>query len=209
MAGNWWENYSPVSAPLAPKALSGGDQKRIADLEQGADEAGRLASTAADFVDRNKRTATGGWLAAPGTRHIAGALGLGGDDLNAMDRDSIQMATQLRAPGQRLTQMEFSKNLGATPSIGTTGDKNAANAQGIYNVHAAAAAQAAYYRAYAEKNGTLNGADTGWLRFKSQHFGPDGSFIQDPSQSADNSPGQALKAKSAAYRGASDPLGIR
>lgn len=212
MSGNWWENDPIAAPPMPPKAKSPADQKRVADLQGGFDEANNLANTATDFMTRNQRTNTGGALALPFAAGVAKALGVGGDDLSAMDRDSIQMATQLRAPGQRLTQMEFSKNLGAVPSVQASRDNNQKNTDAIYATRTGAAAKSAFYSRWLDTKGTLDGADPAWLQFQSQHFGSDGTYYHDPNDNPSFQRAQgnaALKNKSASARSASDPLGIR
>jgi len=213
MSGNWWENDPIAAPPMPPKAKSPADQKRVADLQQGFDEANNLANTATDFMMRNQRTGTGGPLAIPFATSIAKALGVGGPDLSAMDRDSVQMATQLRAPGQRLTQMEFSKNLGAVPSVHSTYDNNAENTNAVYATRTGAAAKSAFYSRWLDTKGSLDGADAAWLNFQQQHFSPDlKTYYHDPNDNpayARSQGNAALKQRSAQSRTASDPLGIR
>lgn len=210
MSGNWWDNDPIVAQPPIPnKAKSPADQKRVADLQQGFDEANNLANTATDFMTRNQRTDTGGWKAIPGAVTVAKALGVGGPDLSAMDRDSVQMATQLRAPGQRLTQMEFSKNLGAVPSVHSSMDNNQENTNSVYATRTGAAAKSAFYTKYLDTKGSLDGADVAWMNFQQQHFSPDlKTYYHDPAENPALK-GQNLKAKSAGFRATSDPLGIR
>jgi hypothetical protein len=183
MAGNFWDN-DPVSAPVRqPKSISPTDQKRVADIQQGFDEANNLATLAADFMTRNARTSTGGLLALPGATTVAKATGLGGPDLVSMDRDSTQMATNMRSPGMRLTQMEFGKFIGASPSTHTSYDNNRAAAENIYAARTGAAAKSAFYTRWLAMNGNLDGADGAWLNYQRQHFSPDlKQFYADPSR---------------------------
>jgi hypothetical protein len=145
----------------------------VADIQQGFDEANNLATLAADFMSRNARTPTGGLLALPGATTVAKATGLGGPDLVSMDRDSTQMATNMRSPGMRLTQMEFGKFIGASPSTHTSYDNNRAAAQNIYAARTGAAAKSAFYTRWLNMNGNLDGADAAWLRYQQAHFSPD------------------------------------
>jgi hypothetical protein len=178
------------TAPISPT-----DAKAVADIQGQASSMDSLASTSRDFINRNQRTPTGGLLAIPGATTIAKALGVGGDDLAAMDRDSVGMATALRAPGQRLTQMEFLKNLGAGPSVHTAIGANTQTDSQIQNGNALAQAKASFFTTYLSHKRSLDGAIPAWLNFKAQHFGSDGAFSKDPITDQ-QAAGQALKAVS-------------
>jgi hypothetical protein len=152
-------------------------------------------------------------MAIPGAQTVAKATGASGDDLAAMNRDTTQMATQMRTPGMRLTQMEFGKFLGANPSLNNS---RANNQQAVAQINAArtgAAAKSAFYTKWLDARGSLDGADGAWLQFQSQHFSPDGqTYYHDPNDNPALKRAQgnaALKDKSAGSRATSDPLGIR
>lgn len=182
MSGNFWDNDPIAAPPMPPKAMSAPDQARIKNYDDGADEANRLASQATAFMDKNGRTPTGGLLAIPGAPTIAKATGIGGPDLSAMDRASMQMANAMKAPGSRLTQMEFGKYLSGVPNVKSDFGNNLTNAQGIYNARTAAVAAQSFMRTWQQTHGTLDGADAAWLQFQQQHFAPDGTYYHDPSQ---------------------------
>lgn len=178
------------TAPLSPT-----DAKAVADIQGQASSMDSLASAASDFMTRNQRTKTGGLLAIPGAPTVAKAFAGPTSDLAAMDRDSVGMATSLRAPGQRLTQMEFLKNLGSGPSVRNTIDENTNVASQVFNGNALAQAKASFFTTYLSHKRSLDGAIPAWLNFKAQHFGADGAFSKDPITDQ-QAAGQALKAVS-------------
>lgn len=154
------------------------EQKYIGALRSQNDIVQNLADDAGDFMRRNKATPTGGYLALPFAGKIAKAVGADPtDNLAQMDRDSTQMATSLRVAGQRLTQMEFMKNLGAGPSIGTQGPVNSHVTDQILK-YAAPLAQAKtqLYSDYLNQHRTLAGADQAWAQFKAAHVDPKTGF---------------------------------
>jgi hypothetical protein len=141
-AGNWRRDNAKLSAMGmggASGPLNPDDAKRVAAMQTDLDNVDGLANTATDFMSRNAKTPTGGLLAIPGATSIAKAFQGSSSDLAAMDRDNSQMAVQMRTPGMRLTQMEFGKFLGATPSPKNTQDQNAQIAQSIYAARTLAA----------------------------------------------------------------------
>lgn len=166
-----------VGGAAAPRKPSEDERKRVAGMQGGFDEAEKLNDLSSDFMSRNAHTPTGGLLAVPGFEGVAKALPWSSPDLSTMDRDAAQMATALRSPNMRLTQQEFNVFRGAGPSTHSTFDQNKQNAAEAQKAMPIAAARASYYSTYLDKRGTLAGADDGWLRFKAQHFAPDGTFL--------------------------------
>lgn len=177
-------------------SLTNADQKQVTDMQGDASQTESLASNANDFMKRNQRTGTGGIYAIPGVVDVAKALGVSGaDDLAQMNRDNIASATQMRAPGMRLTQMEFGKFLGATPSTHNAGPQNAQVADQINKANALAQAKASFFTTYLAHKRSLDGAIPAWLNFRNQHFDQDGNFSKDPI-SDQQAAGHALKALS-------------
>lgn len=198
MGANFWENDPVAMPPMPAKSLGAMDQKRVEGMQEGLDEANNLADLSADFHARNRRTGTGGWLAIPGAATVSKALGLMSPDLSAMDRDSVQMATALRKPNMRLTQMEFGKFLGTSPNIQTAGPTNAVSDQQAQAARVGAAAKSTFYTHYLQKKGNLDGADAAWMQFRAQHFSPD---LQTFSAAPVSDWNSFLKQKSAQARG--------
>lgn len=197
--GSWAVDQAKLASMglnQAGATLSGADQKQVQSLQSSADALDQAAGTTSDFMQRNARTNTGGVLALPVVGGIAKALGVGGDDLAAMDRDSTSLATSLRAPGQRLTQMEFLQNLRSGPTTKNAFPDNAAAAQQVYNANTMAQAKASFFTSYLTAKRTLNGAIPAWESWKAQHFGADGSYSHDPITNQ-QAAGAALKARSA------------
>lgn len=146
-------------------ALDPNDAKTVAGYHQDFTDADSLASMATQFTNLNRQTDTGLLNYIPGA-------GIVHPDVSAMDNLSKQMATRLRAPGMRLTQMEFNQFLGAVPTATNTQEQNNAIAKNIFLGHALAAAKSSFYSSYLNSHRTLAGADAGWLAFRGAHFGP-------------------------------------
>lgn len=161
-------------------AISNDDSKQIAGMQTQAQSMEGLSAAAQDFMQRNIRSKTGGMLAIPGVPTVMKAIKGPSSDLAAMDRDSVGMATSLRAPGQRLTQMEFLKNLGSGPSVRNTLPENASVAKDIYNGNTKAQAKASFFTTYLDAHRTLNGAIPAWLDWSSKHFSPTGDYSHEP-----------------------------
>lgn len=161
-------------------AISTDDSKFVKGVQDQASSTEGLSAAAQDFMRRNDRTKTGGLLAIPGAPTLMKAIKGPSSDLAAMDRDSVGMATSLRAPGQRLTQMEFLKNLGSGPSVRNTLDENRNVAGEIYNGNTKAQAKASFLTTYLNTHRTLDGAIPAWLSWSGQHFATDGSYSHEP-----------------------------
>lgn len=180
-------------------ALTNKDQEFVSHQQENANNIETLAGNTKDFMNANERTPTGGILALPFATRVAKGLGMkGSEDLGAMDRDNIASAVQMRAPGMRMTQMEFQKFLGATPAAQNSGPVNQRIATDIYRGNALAQAKAAFYTTYLSHKRNLDGAGPAWLSFKQQHFNDDGDFSHDPlsDKDASNQAVRALSAKS-------------
>jgi uncharacterized protein YvpB len=79
-----------------------------------------------------------------------------------MDNLSMQMATGLRAPGQRLTQAEIFQNLKTVPNRRSLPDQNDASVGGYEKQAATKRAYANFMSNYLAQNGSLTGADEAW-----------------------------------------------
>lgn len=98
-------------------------------------------------------------------RVIAGATN---PDFKAMDSASVSMAKNLRAQGQRLTQMEWMRNLTAVPSPTNTSDGNKA----IVSDYDTAKAQALDKLTFAQN----------WVRQHGDDTGMDAAYVQHQKQ---------------------------
>lgn len=170
------------------------------------DTTARLANQANESMQLNARAGTGGLYGAPfGIGKVA--TWLGGQvnpDIQAMDSLSVNMAKNMRAPGQRLTQMEWAKNLTAVPSPANTYGGNAGITQNINNARTMSAAKNSFYQTWARMKGDLSGADPAWLAYQASHFDGSGRFIPDARAGANG----AMLARSAQTQQQNDPLGL-
>jgi hypothetical protein len=199
----WWDGKS-LSTPT-PQQLQGAtqvklsspDAKAIAEYNTAAQDKAKIAAAGSDFMRRNAQTDTGGFMAIPGVADVMKAMPWANPNLSGMDRDAMVMATNLRAPSQRLTQMEIIKNLASGPSIKTTLAGNASTQLGVDQENTLAQAQASFYSAYGHHRGTLDGVIPAWLAFKSDHFAQDGSYSHAPLSSGGAPPAQAAQGSQA------------
>jgi hypothetical protein len=171
---------SAAGLSTAQTPVTTDDSKAVDEYRAAASQMEHLSDLSRDFITRNARTGTGGWLGLPFAPSIAKAISGTSSDLSAMDRDTTGMATALRAPGQRLTQMEFLQNVKSSPTIKATGDKNIQANASIQNANVMAQAKASFYASYLAHHRSLAGVIPNWLAFKAQHFGDDGTYSQDP-----------------------------
>lgn len=204
--GNWGVDQGRMAAMgLGGQAgqISPIEAKQVAEMQTNASNMEALADNTADFMARNARTPTGGLLAIPFASKVAKAVHApGSDDLAAMDRDNIANAVAMRAPGMRLTQMEFGKFMGATPAVQNDVSVNKPVADQIYNGNTLAQAKAAFFATYLNTHRTLAGAIPAWLGWKTQHFDTSGNYSHDPISNK-QAAGAALKARSS--QGSSAP----
>lgn len=200
--GNWRMDNAKLSSmgmgTSAGPAGSATEQKTVADMDAAARTMDNVTRTAGDFSQRNARTGTGMLMAVPGASFVAKALGANGDDLAAMDRDSVNMATGLRAPGMRMTQMEFQKFLGSSPSVTNSKGNNDQLVHAMQTANPLAQAQASFYATYLQTHRTLAGVLPAWLNWRNQNFSSDGTYTP---ANPKNSANAALKARSAQARG--------
>lgn len=162
----------PAAAGVGFHGVNPADQKKVDAYMEDAHTAEDVAQKAHQFQDLNKKTFTGP-IFNPVRIHIPL---LGDVPLNpisgigsafqpgsqAMDNLSMQMATGLRAPGQRLTQAEIFQNLKTVPRRGSLPASNDTSAEVIDNRAATKRAYANFMADYLVKNGSLNGADAAW-----------------------------------------------
>jgi hypothetical protein len=198
MAG-WQDDPVVAAAPVrksgqTPSSAYGiqqgkNDAKTVTELENAARSANDLAQSSADFMAKNAQTTTGGVLGWPGVGHVVAdlvkanpelgdALGIKNpQNIGAMQRAAVGMATALKSKDMRLTQGEFMKFLGASPQIGTDYKGNLPIAHDVGVGRTLLNAQASFMRAWADSHGgTLNGAPGAWMEFRNSHFSPDASL---------------------------------
>lgn len=171
---------APASASASPAATLGfhgvntSDQKAVEDAKADALSAEHVSQLAHQFQDLNKKTPTGpGYdpvhipiplldrfnLNIPGA--IANQLQPG---TQAMDNLSMQMAAGLRAPGQRLTQVEIMKNLQSVPGKTSLPERNDTNTAVIDQRAATKRAYASFVSNWLAQHGSLQGADDAWAQ---------------------------------------------
>jgi hypothetical protein len=148
------------------------DAKKVATYQEDARSAEDVVTKAHQFQELNKKTYTGP-LFNPVRVHIPllgdvplnPASGIGSafqPGSQAMDNLSMQMATGLRAPGQRLTQAEIFQNLKTVPNRRSLPDQNDASVGGYEKQAATKRAYANFMSNYLAQNGSLTGADEAW-----------------------------------------------
>lgn len=171
----WADNAPPVAQP---KAVVAADAKQVSDMNSNAGSMDALTQLAHDTVLHNKNTASGGPLY--GTP-IIGPMAVNiakwtNPDLAQMDTNNVSSAKSMRSIGQRLTQMEWMKNLGVVPGPSQTPAANAMITAGFDKANAHAHAQAAFYSNWLHSQGSLAGAPAAWDNYYGQHFDTDGNF---------------------------------
>lgn len=161
------------SAPQTPgfHGVNADDAKKVSTYMEDARTAEDVVQKAHQFQQLNTKQATG-----PGFRPLdVHLLGVGGDfnifgklakqygtGVPAMENLSMQIATGLRAPGQRLTQAEILKNLQSVPSINNLPKQNDAI---VSDYEQRAATKRAYANAaqdWLAQHGSLQGFDEAW-----------------------------------------------
>jgi len=124
--------------------------------------------------------------------------------LNAMQAQTIPMATAMRAPGMRMTQMEFNAFRGAAPSVSRTLEANEELAKNIAAAHTYVTAKHAFYTSWKQQHGNLDGVDAPWEAFKASRFDSAGNYKGPPKAGAAPTPraaaNQTLIARSAAAK---------
>jgi hypothetical protein len=166
-----------TSATVSPPGFHGvnaDDAKKVATYAEDARTAEDVAQKAHQFQQLNTKTFTGP-VFNPVRLHVPL---LGDVPLNpisgigsafqpgsqAMDNLSMQMASGLRVPGQRLTQAEIFQNLKTVPRRGSLPASNDTSAAVIDDRAATKRAYANFMSDWLARTGSLNGADAAWAR---------------------------------------------
>lgn len=147
----------------APRKLNNQEQARLKEAVDGAEGARGMAQAANLFVDLNKKSGTGPINAIPGVPAMRSLF-----DKNQRQMQSLtaRMAPQQRVPGSGTTSdKDLELFLQAVPSITAPGNANAAIAKDITDLSTRRAARAAFLDRWAEKKGTLMGADQAFASF--------------------------------------------
>jgi hypothetical protein len=198
--------------PAAPGAAPGvgfhgvnaKDQETVNTAREDAKLAENAASMGHQFQDLNRAQASG-----PGYRplHIPIPL-IDKVDVNpigalarqyqsgvpAMEGLSMRLATELRAPGQRLTQAEIMKNLESVPNLRHMPSQNDAAVAGYDQRAQTKRAYANFVSDWLTAHGSLNGADAAWAAKQGQGGG--GSPATRPSSPMKAQPMQQIRLKS-------------
>lgn len=189
-----WEPYTPQAAnpdePPPPSAtplptpIVTANSKQLADADEYARNQQRALQLEQEALRANAHVSTG--FMPYGLPAIGGLLtsAIGGinPSIGTMESLATRTAPFIRAPGQRLTQMEWLKNLGAVVSPRNPFATNQRIVQFQQNFSAYSAARAAHMRHWVEHtDGGLDGEADAWDRFAGQHFDPKtGAFSQTP-----------------------------
>lgn len=150
------------------------DRKRVSDLADGFQSADQYARLAHRFM-QNQKGISGSIYRIPGAQAIGETFD---PSLEGQDNLSTQMATSLRAPGMRMTQMEFKKFGEVSPNVENYTHNNQSIANNAYQARNYMAAKSSYYSTYMKDHGSLNGADGGWNNYEAKTFGDGQSHAQ-------------------------------
>lgn len=183
-----WTNQAAAQAEgastVAPEA-SKRAQARLAGFQTDADTITRLAKQAHTSLDYNAKTPTGGILGAPLIGGLlTDAAAVPNDKIRAMDSLSVQMAKDMRAIGQRLTQMEWQKNLTAVTSPRNSWDANRDITADIDRARVGASAKSSFYARWIHDHGDDTGADAAWLNFYNHNFDQHNNFVPGKGQAS-------------------------
>lgn len=190
----WAPKGQAASAQPAPgfHGSNKDDQKTVTDLQAAAKQSEDLAALGHQFLRLNRQTATGA-LRAPLEVPIPFAHGA---DINlnipgmiadkvqtnipGMNNLSTQMALALRTPGQRITQMEFQRNLASVPGKDHLGTQNEATVGNYDKTAVARRAYANFASDYLAHNGSLTGVDAAYraAQGQSSHEAPSGAKMR-------------------------------
>lgn len=165
----WWDGkkLTPLDANgmQAPKArtLSGQEQMQLSEARQGAESARDLARSANVFTDLNKKSGTGAINKIPLVSEVRSMFD---PNIAQMEALTARMAPQQRVPGSGTTSdRDLALYLQAVPSVDRAGNANAQITKDITQLSTRRAARAAYLDRWAQKNGTLLGADKAFADF--------------------------------------------
>lgn len=196
MKNGVWTSGGVQARALPSTAEQATSAKRNEGLATSADIIGGLSQQANEVMQKNARVKTGGVYGLPlGLGHVPLALAElmpGNHDLKDMDASSVSMAKNLRAQGQRLTQMEWLKNLGSVPSPTNTEEANRDIARDYSRANVQEQAKNSFFQSWMAAHGSDAGADAAWLSFKQKHFDTNGNWAGGAMSKLDpNTPGNA------------------
>lgn len=167
---------------VLPGNYSDQDRKRVADLQDAYASSDQYANLANRFLEHNRTAGTGGIYSVP---HVGEPLAewdaKHNGDLASMEQLGTQMATALRSPGMRLTQMEFQKFGEVSPSVHNDGPTNATLAQNAQAAREYMRSKSEFYSGWLNQHGNLSGADAAWNAQQSapqssSHAAPQGQY---------------------------------
>lgn len=165
-----------VGSPV-PASVTAAAAKRVNELKAAADTAGNLASDSRAAISLNHRTGSGGIFGAPIIGEpMVKIASIFDAPLKEMDAKALKMAKNLRAPGQRLTQAEWARNLTGVVSPQNSLPANEGIDKAFNNDNAIAQAQAAFNDTWFSKKKSLEGVEPAWQTFRAQHFDAEGNY---------------------------------
>jgi hypothetical protein len=149
----------------APRRVGGLNNYEERAIQAARDSAAIVPAELADaeaFARLQQRQGTGGVLAFPGARQVAGAVD---PDIASMNSITARLAPAQRVPGSGTTSdRDLSLFLQASPSAAQPGDANTAIIDRARSEGARRQLYADFLDDYARQNGTLNGAQEAWRR---------------------------------------------
>lgn len=161
-----------VKLPAPTPRLSAQDQKQLAAAREGASLGLDIATKAEQFVDTNKKAGTGGVLGLNFPGGLGGVSEIAApfsEDLAEMQSLTNQMAPALRAPGSgAMSDKDVALFKRSVPNVDFPGPTNQAIQRRLKDESARKAAYASFLDTWAQKRGTLQGADAAFLKYWSQ-----------------------------------------
>lgn len=165
----WWDGkkLTPLDASgmqrPKPGRLSPQEQIQLKEARDGAESARDFSRQANIFADLNSKSGTGFVNKIPFVSEMRAAID---PNIAQMDALTSRMAPAQRVPGSGTTSdRDLALYLKAVPNIDRPGPANAAIAKDMSATSVRRTARAAFLDRFAQKNGTLIGADKAFADF--------------------------------------------
>lgn len=154
-------------------SLTAPEQKTIADQRVAAQNIRGARSQAFEFVKANARTGTGGLMAIPGASELVGAWN---PEVSTMQGLSNAMVPGMHVTPGPMTDADAKLYKSAIPNPNLPRKTNLNLARDISRKEQEVAARSTFFERYAQRMGTLNGADVAfnkfWAGYKASPAGP-------------------------------------
>ncbi len=146
-----------------PTSINPTDQKTLRELTTSAANIRGAREQAEEFMKLNRQRTTGGLLAIPGvSEFVANTLD---DRVGKMQGLSNSMVSGMHVTPGPMTDADAKMYKTAIPNPDRTRGANEAMTRNIASKEQQLAARSAFYQKYAQRTGSLNGADVAFNRF--------------------------------------------